>query len=56
VIVGLTGHVIVADGIDSDGTEDGTQIWVLDPAASSADYRSFARIEQAFEARLTAGR
>ena len=30
-IVGVTGHVIVADGIDGDGTEEGTQIYVLDP-------------------------
>jgi len=32
-------------------TEDGTQIYVLDPAASAADYWSFQKIEQAFELR-----
>ena len=50
-IVGITQHVVVADGIDSDGTEDGTQIYVLDPAASGPDYWSFQKIEQAFELR-----
>ena len=50
-IVGITGHVIVADGIDSDGTEEGPQIWVLAPAASGPDYWSFDKIEKAFELR-----
>ena len=53
-IVGITGHVVVADGIDSDGTEAGTQIYVLDPAASGPDYWSFEKIEQAFELRANA--
>jgi ABC-type bacteriocin/lantibiotic exporter with double-glycine peptidase domain len=50
-IVGVTGHVIVADGIDGDGTEDGTQIYVLDPLSSGPDYWSFQKIEQEFELR-----
>lgn len=50
-IVGITGHVVVADGIDSDGTEAGTPIYVLDPAVSGADYWSFEKIEHAFELR-----
>ncbi len=50
-IVGVTNHVIVADGIDGDGTEEGTQIYVLDPLSSGPDYWSFQKIEQQFELR-----
>lgn len=52
-IVGLTGHVVVADGIDTDGTPEGTQVWVLDPASSGPEYWSYDKLEAAFELRAS---
>jgi hypothetical protein len=53
VIVGVTGHVVVANGFDGDYTDENSYILVADPAADHA-WHAFLDLEARWE--LRAGR
>jgi hypothetical protein len=45
----IPGHYIVVSAMRGDGTPDGTQAYVLDPAASEG-WEPFTRLEALYEA------
>jgi ABC-type bacteriocin/lantibiotic exporter with double-glycine peptidase domain len=54
IMVGSPTHVIVVAGITGDGTPDGSQFHVLDPARGDS-WRGFMEVESAYELNPSAG-
>ena len=48
VMVGIPGHFVVVSAIEGDGTADGTQMYVLDPARGES-WQTYSYVEQQYE-------